>query len=735
MSQNTNVVHKFTNRLSTESSPYLLEHAHNPVDWYPWGHEAIEKAKREDKPIFLSIGYRACHWCGVLARESFEDEATARFMNEHFVNIKVDREERPDLDSIYMNAVVAMTGQGGWPMSVFLTPDGKPFYGGTYFPKTPRYGMPSFMNVLQGIANAWNTQRADIEHNGAEMQKALGESGIPRSEQDIPLTPRTLELALNNIARAFDNENGGWGGAPKFPQPMTLEFLIRVYTQTRDELILKMITLSLDKMARGGMYDQLGGGFHRYATDAIWLVPHFEKMLYDNALLARVYLHAYQITGNEFFKRVTTEILDYVAREMLDANGGFYSSQDADSEGHEGKFFVWTPDEIRSVLGGSSSGLLIVSKTKSDAVDAELVMDAFGVTARGNFEGKTILHRARDNDVLAAMHHLDESEVERKLNEAKQKLFNARERRVKPARDEKILTGWNGLMLAAFAEAARVLKREDYRQVAVGNADFVLANLRGTAGRLKRSYKDGQARLNGYLEDYANFAEGLLALYETTFDETYFVAARDLAEEILEHFTDPRGGFFDTSDDHENLVVRPKDVQDNATPSGSAMAVMVLAKLAAFTGEARYADAVEQTIAPLQPALAQAPTGFAWWLCALGFELAPPKEIAIVTPHPDTSSRTTFRPSTMRDDVSPQPLSHGERGELLDVVFGEYRPNQVVALKRAYEDSVIPLLEGREAIDGQATAYVCENFTCQMPVTEAAALKTQLDNELPTLSR
>ncbi|GIL15168.1 MAG: thioredoxin domain-containing protein [Chloroflexota bacterium] len=724
------MTHKFTNRLARETSSYLLDHAHNPVDWYPWANDALEKAKHENKPIFLSIGYAACHWCHVMAHESFEDEPTARFMNDHFVNIKVDREERPDLDSIYMNAVVAMTGQGGWPMSVFLTPDGKPFYGGTYFPKTPRYGMPSFMQLLQGIANAWETQRAEIEHNGAEMQKALSESGIPRGADEMPLDARTLDLALHNIARAFDGENGGWGGAPKFPQPMTLEFLIRQYTQTRDALLLKMLTLTLNKMARGGMYDQLGGGFHRYATDEIWLVPHFEKMLYDNALLARVYLHAYQITGDEFYKRVTTEILDYVAREMLDANGGFYSSQDADSEGHEGKFFVWTPDEIRSVLGGSALGLLIVSKTRNDSNDAQLFMDAYGVTANGNFEGKNILHRVRDNDVLAAMRKLDEAEVERKLNDARQKLFNARERRIKPARDEKILTSWNGLMLAAFAEAARVLKREDYRKIAVRNAEFLLENLATDGGRqttdnaseirnqklvpnegegskiknpirLKRSYKDGQARLNGYLEDYANLAEGLLALYEATFDEKYFVAARELTEQILARFVDERGGFFDTSDDHENLVIRPKDVQDNATPSGSAMATNVLFKLAAYTGDAKYAAAGERALAPLQPALAQAPLGFAWWLCALEFELAPPKEIAIVG---------------------------ADAENLLQVVFGEYRPNQVVAWKRANADSVIPLLEGRAAMSGKATAYVCEKFACQRPVTAPDALATQLNH-------
>lgn len=688
------------NRLIHETSPYLQDHAHNPVDWYPWNQEALEAASAQDKPIFLSIGYAACHWCHVMAHESFQDEATARFMNEHFVNIKVDREERPDLDSIYMNAVVAMTGQGGWPMSVFLTPDGKPFYGGTYFPGTPRYGMPSFMNVLQGIANAWKTQRADVEHNGTQLQDALAKAGVPQTGQDILLTRETLELALDGFVRFFDSENGGFGGAPKFPQPMTLEFLIRRYTGTHDAMILKMITVTLDKMARGGIYDQLGGGFHRYATDNIWLVPHFERMLYDNAQLARVYLHAYQITGGEFYKRIATEILDYVVREMTDANGGFYSSQDADSEGQEGKFFVWTPEEIRSVLGGSTSGLVIVSKSKSDANEAQLVMDAFGVTGRGNFEGKNILTRARDNDVLAAMHNTTAEDVERRLEGARRKLFNARERRIKPARDEKILTGWNGLMLAAFAEAARILKRQDYIDVAKRNADFLLEHLRDEGGRLERSYKDGQARLNGYLEDYANLAEGLFALYETTFEEKYFVAARESADNILAHFADPRGGFFDTSDDHEQLVVRPKDMQDNATPSGSAMAVMVLAKLAAFTGEARYGNAVERTIAPLQPAFAQAPTGFAWWLCALDFVLTPPKEIALV----------------------------GEQSEsLLAVVFGEYRPNQVVAFLRADSDSAIPLLEGRAMIDGKATAYVCKQFACQMPVTEADALRAQIE--------
>lgn len=709
------------NRLIHETSPYLLKHANNPVDWYPWGPEALERAKSEDKPIFLSIGYSSCHWCTVMEHESFEDEPTARFMNENFVNIKVDREERPDLDSIYMNAVVAMTGQGGWPMSVFLTPDGAPFYGGTYYPKMRRYGMPAFMDVLRGIANAWQNQRAEIEQSGQQLRDALTETGTPPGSADRELDPQVIDLALNGIAEAFDRENGGWGGAPKFPQPMTLEFLMRRYTKTRDELVRRMFTTTLTKMARGGMYDQLGGGFHRYSTDAIWRTPHFERMLYDNAQLARVYLHAFQITGDEFYKRITTEILDYIVREMTDPNGGFYSSQDADSEGEEGKFFVWTPDEIRNVLGGS--GILIASRRPSNVNDAQLFMDAYGVTPNGNFEGKNILHQARDLDVVAAMHNLTLEESAARLASARAKLFAARDGRVNPAHDEKILTGWNGLMLAAFAEAARVLKREDYRQVAERNAEFLLKHLTLDGGRwteekqpssvvrrpsvrLRRSYKDGQARLNGYLEDYANMAEGLLALYETTFEERYWVAARELGDQILTHFSDPRGGFFDTSDDHEELVVRPKDVQDNATPSGSAMATMVLFKLAAYAGDARYVDAAEAAIAPLQPALAQAPTGFAWWLCALEFGLAPPREIAIVG---DSS-----------------PLAHNDMQNLLEVVFGEYRPNQVVARKRNGEASAIPLLEGRDAIGGKATAYVCEKFACQLPVTEAEALRSQL---------
>ena len=671
------------NRLIDETSPYLLQHAHNPVDWYPWGAEALQKAQAEDKPIFLSIGYAACHWCHVMEHESFEDAETAAILNASFVSIKVDREERPDLDSIYMNAVVAMTGQGGWPMSLFLTPDGKPFYGGTYFPNTRRYNMPAFIDVLNAIAEAWQNRRAELVSGGARVVEAL--QSVDFSGDDTPLDPSTLDQAVTQMQGAFDWGEGGWGGAPKFPQPMALEFLMRVYARTRDELLLKMVTQTLDKMARGGLYDQLGGGFHRYSTDAVWIVPHFEKMLYDNAQLARVYLHAWQITRADFYRRIAEQTLDYVVREMTHPAGGFYSTQDADSEGHEGKFFVWTPDEIRAVLGA----------------DAPLFIDAYGVTEHGNFEGKNILFAARDVDVLAAMRKISAAEVKAQLATARQKLFDAREQRVKPARDEKVLTGWNGLMLAAFAEAARVLRRDDYRAVAERNAAFQLRALRGADGRLHRSWKDGAVRLNGYLEDYANLAAGLLALYETTFDARWFVAARELADAMLAHFADPRGGFFDTSDDHETLVTRPKDVQDNAVPSGNAMVTMVLLQLGAFTGDVRYADAADRALRGVQRALAAAPLGFAQWLCALDFAMGQPKEIAIIGEGAGAQA-------------------------LIDVVEREYRPNQVIAAARRADESPIPLLQGRAQINGRATAYVCRNFACQIPVNDPDALAGQL---------
>ena len=674
------------NRLVDESSPYLLQHARNPVEWYSWSEEGLRRARAEDKPIFLSIGYAACHWCHVMEHESFEDPATAAVMNAHFINIKVDREERPDLDDVYMKAVVAMTGGGGWPMSVFLTPDGVPFYGGTYFPPVPQHGMPAFIQVLEAMAAAWRDQRADVERGSAELLDVIRRGDATASAAAV-LSPSTLDGAYSVLERNYDLAHGGWGRAPKFPQPMTIDFLLRTHARTGERAALTMATSTLTKMAAGGMYDQLGGGFHRYATDAIWLVPHFEKMLYDNGQLARAYLHAWQVTRQPSFRRVAEETLDYITREMTDPAGGFYSSQDADSEGEEGKFFVWSLQEVRDTLGA----------------DAHLVADAYGVTERGNFEGRNILHAARDSAALAERHGVNIRDIEARLAAARQRLAALREQRVKPALDDKVLVAWNGLALAAFADAARILDRGDYRQIAERNAEFLLREMLTPAGRLLRSWRRGRARLNAYLEDHANLIDGLLALYEATFDTRWFGAARRLADVMITHFHDPAGGFFDTSDDHERLAVRPKGLQDNATPSGNAMAAAGLLRLAAFTGEGRYRDLAEEGLRLAQPLTASYPTAFARWLGALDFALAGPREIAILGDPTAADTRA-----------------------LLQVVQGTYRPNQVVALGRPGEAPSVPLMADRVQLNGHATAFVCEHFTCQLPVTDPQALAAQL---------
>lgn len=679
------------NRLASETSPYLLQHAENPVDWYPWGDEAFARARAEDKPVFLSVGYSACHWCHVMAHESFEDEKTAALMNAHFVCIKVDREERPDVDAIYMDAVQALTGSGGWPMSVFLTPDAVPFYGGTYFPGSARYGRPSFADVLTHISALWGERREEVLSAGSSLKAALEQQAASVVDGSRPpLHRETLETAVRGLAEAFDQDHGGWGGAPKFPQPGVVEFVLRRHLATTDERPLEMATRTLDAMMRGGIYDQLGGGFHRYATDEVWLVPHFEKMLYDNAQLARLYLHAWQVTGTEAYRRVVTETLDYVAREMLDPAGGFYSAQDADSEGEEGRSFVWTPDQIKDALAGTSA----------DPVgDAGLFMAAYGVSPGGNFEGKSILSVARSTAEVADGAGLPLTDVEERLGRVRQALLAARETRVKPGLDDKVLAGWNGLMLAAFAEAARVLDRDAYRTIAERNAGFVLSQMRTAEGRMLRSWKGGHAKLNGTLEDYSHYADGLLELYQTTFDPRWIRAARELADSILLHFADPLGGFFDTSDDHEALIVRPKGAQDGAIPSGSAMATSVLLRMALFTGDSRYADAGEAALAQMQGLMAQAPLGFAQWLVALDFTLAPPNEVAVV----------------------------GEdRTRLLSVIRARYRPNLLVAAGREGEGVAVALLDGRSAIDGIATAYVCRRAACERPVTDPGDLSELL---------
>jgi uncharacterized protein YyaL (SSP411 family) len=738
------------NRLIAETSPYLLQHADNPVDWYPWGGEALQKAEVEDKPIFLSVGYSACHWCHVMAHESFEDGHVAAILNEHFVNVKVDREERPDLDRIYMSAVQALTGRGGWPMSVFLTPDGRPFYGGTYFPPVRRYGMPSFTDVLLAVADAWQNRRQELIQGGQQLVDAVErQMAIAQAGEDGRLRTETLASAVRQIQGSFDETHGGWGGAPKFPQPMVLEFLLRYHHRTGDAQALHMVTRTLDAMARGGMYDQLGGGFHRYSVDEHWTTPHFEKMLYDNAQLARVYLHAWQVTGEPFYRAVVEETLDYVVREMTyvgacandqqlrpgpqlpskaacsgslagvqmlrpqhlpsssseAGTAGFYSAQDADSEGEEGKFFVWTPDEIRGVLGDQANRFI----------------EAYGVTERGNFEGKNILELKGS---------LEEREA---LAGARRKLFQVREDRVYPGRDDKVLTSWNGLMLAALAEAARMLGRDDYRQVAEQNAEFILTELKTSEGRLYHTWKacpeqgrgGGVAKVNGYLEDYTHLVEGLLELYQTTFDVRWYAAAHELAETMIVHFraagvqlaqarqlpSDSASlgggiaGFYDTSDDHETLVVRPRELQDNAVPSGNAMAALVLSRLAGLAVEPRYEELARRSLRAMQPMLARYPLGFAQWLIALDYVLAHPREVAIVG---DPGAADTLA--------------------LQDVCRAGYRPHQVVALGGAgTETDVVPLLRDRDPIDGRAVAYVCVDSVCQRPVTEPDELKELIE--------
>jgi len=642
------------NRLARETSPYLLQHAHNPVDWYPWGEEAFARAKAEDKPILLSVGYSACHWCHVMERESFENADTAAVMNRHFVSIKVDREERPDVDHIYMQAVQTMTGQGGWPMTVFLTPDGTPFYGGTYFPPADRHGLPGFPRLLQALAEAWTNRRADVLDNGRQLVGSLGQES------------------------QFDEEHGGLGGAPKFPQPMIWEFVLRFARRSDNPYARRMVHTTLVKMARGGMYDQLGGGFARYSVDPLWLVPHFEKMLYDNAQLASLYLHAWQAFADPECRRIAEETLDYVLREMTDPAGGFYSAQDADSEGHEGKFFVWTADEIRAVLGA----------------DADAAMAYWGVDRGSNFEGKSILWLPGEPDAARAAGW-------------RRTLFEARERRVKPGRDDKVLAAWNGLMARAFAEAGRALGRADYLAAARRNAEFVLDSMR-VNGRLLRTWKAGQAKLKGYLEDYAMVAAALLELYAATFDRLWLDEARGLADDILRLFWDEGiGGFFDTGADHERLIVRPRNLYDNAVPCGSSVAVEVLLRLAALTGEERYERHALSALRPIADLMSRHPTAFGRFLCALDFHLGPRVEIALVAP-------------TKVEETAP----------LAEEVFGRWLPNLVAAgMVSGHREGAagVPLLEGRAAIDGKATAYVCRNYACELPVTDRAALAKQLD--------
>ena len=677
------------NRLANETSPYLLQHANNPVDWYPWGEEALARAKAEDKPILLSIGYSACHWCHVMERESFENEETASLMNERFVNIKVDREERPDLDAVYMEAVQMMTGSGGWPMTVFLTPEGKPFYGGTYFPPVDYSNLPGFPRLVTAISDAYRDQRGQIEETTKQITEKMGQTN-QLTKSNTLLTVDILHTAYNNLATSFDYQNGGVGMAPKFPQPMALEFLLRYNHHGFSERALEMVSLTLDNMAQGGIYDQIGGGFHRYSTDAYWLVPHFEKMLYDNAQLARLYLHAYLVTGRPMYRRITEETLNYVLREMTDPLGGFYSAQDADSEGEEGKFFVWTPQEIQAVLGEE---------------DGNLIGGYFGLTEAGNFEGKTILNVPQELTSFAEELGLDLEQLEAKIERAKVSLRDVREERIHPLLDDKVLASWNGLMLRAFAEAAAALNNEKYLNAAIANAEF-LVNTMKPDGRLLRTYRGGQAKLLGYLEDYAFVADGLLALYEATFQQRWLDEAVSLADSMVELFWDENAGaFYDTGIDHESLVVRPRDVFDNAQPCGGSVASDLLLRLAVITGNQEYTVKATTPLRALHDLMGKAPAGTGHWLAALDFHISSPKELAVIGPRENPATRL-----------------------LLDTINGRYLPNKVVvgAEGALGESTQIPLLQDRGMVDGKPAAYVCQNYVCQLPVTEPEALAQQL---------
>jgi uncharacterized protein len=674
------------NRLSLETSPYLLQHAGNPVDWYPWGAEALARARSEDRPILLSIGYAACHWCHVMEHESFEDETTAALMNERFVNIKVDREERPDIDGIYMQAVQAMTGRGGWPMTVFLTPAGVPFYGGTYFPKDDRPGMPSFKRILETISNAYRTKPDDVART-AESVREMYDVASAATRSAGPLQKDLLDRAYHSLRDRYDERNGGFDDAPKFPQTMTLDFLLRYWARGGPEHALSIVSTSFAKMARGGIYDQIGGGFARYTVDAIWLVPHFEKMLYDNALLVRLGVALWQATKNDEARRVTGETIDWAVRELRSPDGGFYSSFDADSEGHEGKFYVWTSEELDRILGD----------------DAPVMREYWGVTDGGNFEDHNILFVAADRRTVAARFRLDDDQLEDTIQRARRKLYDVRKTRVWPGLDDKILAAWNGLMVRGIAEAARAFGSDAYKAIAVESANF-LFRFMCRDGRVCRSYKNGEARVAGYLDDYASLGLAALAVYELTFDAVWLGRAREMANAAVKWFwDDAAGAFYDTASDQDPLITRPRDISDNAVPSGTSLVSELLLRLAELTGDLDDRRRATYVLETLAPSIARYPSAFGHALGAADMVLNGAVELAIVG-----------------DPASADFLA------LERAAAEQYIPSLVVAGGRATGE--IALLSGREARDGVATAYLCRNYACDAPATVPEILIEQIDN-------
>jgi uncharacterized protein YyaL (SSP411 family) len=680
------------NRLANETSPYLLQHANNPVDWYPWGDEALTRAREENKPILLSIGYAACHWCHVMEHESFENVATAAMMNERFVNIKVDREERPDLDHIYMQAVQAMTGHGGWPMTVFLTPDTVPFYGGTYFPPDDRHGMPSFRRILTAVSDAYQNKPNDVLRTAASIRE-MYDASTEETRSAGPLTTEMLDRVYRALADRHDEENGGFESAPKFPQTMSLDYLLRYWARTGTENALAIVTRSFMKMATGGIYDQLGGGFARYAVDEKWLVPHFEKMLYDNALLVRLGAHLWQATKDPTVRRVTEETIEWAAREMRSPDGGFCSSLDADSEGHEGRFYVWRAFEFDSVVGA----------------DAPMARAYWGVTDDGNFEGTNILSVVADKRVVARKFGITVEELDEKLAYARRQLFKARSTRVRPGCDDKVLASWNGLMVRGIAEAARAFGNEKHRALAIEAATFLFDTM-VRDGRVLRSYKDGRARIAGYLEDHAALGLAALSIYELTFDERWLDRARAMGTMIVGLFwDDDTGAFYDTASDHETLITRPREITDNATPSGTSLAVELLVHLAELLHDVDARRRATYVIETLAPAIHRFPGAFGHLLGSADVVIRGAVELVIV------GNRSS-------DDFQALERAAGDL----------YVPGLIIAGGAARDDENIALLTGRTVRDGRATAYVCKSYTCDEPTTEATVLREQLERASTT---
>lgn len=682
-------IEKTPNKLIHEKSPYLLQHAYNPIDWYPWGPEAFEKSQKENKPIFLSCGYSTCHWCHVMERESFEDLEVAALLNDHFVSIKVDREERPDIDHIYMSVCQGITGHGGWPLTIVMTPEQKPFFAGTYFPKASRMGMPGLMEILKHLASKWTIERDKVIEAGEQITTAVNQQILVSHQGE--LTRSTLDRAYSLLEQNFDAKFGGFGRAPKFPTPHNLSFLLRYYKQSGQKKALEMVEKTLNSMADGGIYDHVGFGFARYSTDREWLVPHFEKMLYDNAQIALVLLETYLITKNSRYSKLAEQIFTYVLRDMTLPQGGFYSAEDADSEGVEGKFYVWTLGEVKAVLGNELGTLFC---------------DCYDITPAGNFEGNNIPNLIKtDTGRFARKHGLNPQDLESKLDRARQNLWAKRETRVHPHKDDKILTAWNGLMVAALAKGAQVLYRPDWSAAAAKAVRFILGKLVRQDGRLLARYRDGEAAYPGYVDDYAFLIWGLIELYEATFDVSYLKTALKLNEDLLQHFWDQEnGGLFMYGADAEQLLARPKEVYDGATPSGNSVAALNFLRLSRLTGKAELESYADRTFRAFAGNVDNYPAGYTSMLTALWFALTPGKEIVVAGIPGDKTA-----------------------GQMLDVVRGEFRPEAVVMLYSEELAGLVPTVAEQKPKDDKAAAYVCENFACRPPVTNAADLATLLN--------